>query len=131
MPLANFLAMALGFVIAAIGVLGIAAPSVLFELGRSLQSAGALYAVAVLRVALGAILIWAAPDSRTPRTLRIIGLLIIVAGVVTPFFGVERARAMADWWSTQGTFFARVWLILPVIFGLFIAYAAVPRGSGT
>jgi hypothetical protein len=130
MPIANVLAMALGFVIAAIGVLGIAAPLVLFEFGRSLQSAGALYAVAALRVAMGAILIWAAPDSRTPRTLRIIGLLIIVAGVVTPFIGVERSRAMLGWWSTQGTFFTRAWLTVPVIFGLFIAYVAAPRGSG-
>ncbi len=128
MPIANLLAMGLGFVIAAIGVLGMAAPSVLLEFGRSLQSAGALYVVATLRVALGAILIWAAPDSRTPRTLRIIGVLIIVAGVVTPFFGVERSRAVLDWWSTQGSFFTRAWLTMAVIFGLFIAYAAVPRG---
>jgi hypothetical protein len=130
MPIANLLAMALGFVIAAIGVLGIAAPLVLLELGRSLQSAGAIYVVATLRVALGAILIWAAPDSRTPRTLRIIGVLIIVAGVITLFFDVDRSRAMLDWWSTQSSFFTRAWLTMAVIFGLFIAYAAAPRGSG-
>ena len=130
MPIANLLAMALGFVIAAIGVLGMAAPLVLLELGRSLQSAGAIYVVATLRVALGAILIWAAPDSRTPRTLRIIGVLIIVAGVVTPFFDVDRSRAMLDWWSTQGSFFTRAWPTMAVIFGLFSAYAAAPPGFG-
>jgi len=131
MPIANFLAMALGFVIAAVGALGIAAPSALFEVARSLQSPSALYVLAALRVALGAILIWAAPDSRAPRTLRIVGVLIIVAGVATPFFGVERSRAVFDWWSTQGTFFARAWPSTAVIFGLFVAYAALPRGSGT
>jgi hypothetical protein len=130
MPIANFLAMALGFVIAAIGVLGIAAPSALLEFGRSLQSASALYVLAALRVALGTILVWAAPDSRTPRTLRIFGVLIIVAGVATPFIGVERSRAIFDWWSTQGTFFTRTWPATAVIFGLFVAYAALPRGSG-
>ena len=130
MPIANFIAMALGFVIAAIGVLGIAAPSAVFELGRSLQSASALCVLAALRVALGTILVWAAPDSRTPRTLRIFGVLIIVAGVATPFFGVERSRAMFDWWSTQGSFFMHAWPVTAVLFGLFVAYAALPRGSG-
>ena len=129
MPIANFLAMALGFVVAAIGVLGVAAPSVLLESGRLLQSAGALYVVAAVRVVFGTILFWAAPNSRTPRTLRIVGIFIVIAGLVTPFFGVERSRAMFDWWSTQGSFFTRAWPIAAVGFGLFIAYATSPRRS--
>ena len=130
MPISNFLAMASGFVIAAIGALAIAAPPALLEFGRLLQSASALYVLAALRIALGTILVWAAPDSRTPRTLRIFGVLIIVAGVATPFFGVDRSRAMFDWWSTQSSLFTRAWPVTAVIFGLFVAYAAVPRGSG-
>lgn len=123
MPITNLLAMALGLILAAIGVLGIAYPSVLFEFGRSMRSAGAVYFVAALRVAFGIVLIWAAPDARTPRTLRVIGVLIIIAGLVTPFLGVER-------WSTQGSFLARSWPALAVIFGLFIAYVAMPKSSG-
>ena len=130
MPIANYLAMAVGFVIAAIGALSIAAPSALFEFGRSLQSGGALYVLAALRIALGAILIWAAPDARAPRMLRIFGVLIIVAGLATPFFGLERSRAVFDWWSTQGSLYMRAWPVTAIIFGLVIAYVAVPRGSG-
>lgn len=122
MPIANLLAMALAFVVAAIGVLGVAAPSVLLEFGRSLQTTGALFVLAALRVAFGAILLWAAPDSRTPRTLRIVGVLVIVAGVITPFLGVDR--------SPQGSFLARVGPGATIVFGLFVAYAAMPRGSG-
>ena len=129
MAVANLLAMALGLVIAAIGVLGIAAPSVLLELGRSLQSAGALYIIAAIRVVFGAILFLAAPNSRTPRTLRIVGIFIIIAGVLTPFFGVERSRSMFDWLSTHGSFFTRAWPIVAVGFGLFVAYVASPRRS--
>ncbi len=131
MPLPNFLAMALGLVVAAIGVLGFTAPSTLLEFGRSLQSAGALYVVATVRIAFGAILFWAAPDSRSPRTMRVLGGLIILAGVATPFFGVERSRNVLDWWSTQGSFVARAWPGAAVVLGLFIAYSAVPRPSGT
>jgi hypothetical protein len=129
MPIQNLLAVALGLVVAAIGVLGVAAPSVLLELGRSLQSAGALYVIAAVRIGFGAILIWAASNSRTPRTLRVLGVFIIIAGVVTPFLGVERSRTAFDWWSTQGSFLTRVWPFAAVGFGVFIAYAATPRGS--
>ena len=129
MPVANILAMGLGFVIAAIGVLGVVAPSILLELGRSLQSAGALYVVAAVRVGFGSILFWAAPNSRTPRTLRILGIVFIIAGLVTPFFGVERTRAVFDWWSTHGSFFTRAGPVAAVGFGLFIAYSTSSRGS--
>jgi hypothetical protein len=130
MSIANISAVALGFVVAAIGVLGVAAPSVLLEFGRSLQSAGALYVVAAMRVGFGIILVWAAPNSRTPRILRILGIFIVIAGLVTPFLGVERSRAIFDWWSTGGSFFTRAWPMAAVGFGLFIAYVNLPRGSG-
>ena len=91
MPIANLLAMALGFVVAAIGVLGVAAPLVLLEFGRLLQSANALYIVAALRIVFGVILLWAAPNSRTPRTLRILGIFIIIAGLLT-LIGVVTVR---------------------------------------
>jgi hypothetical protein len=126
MPVANLLAMALGFVVAAIGVLGLAAPSVLFEFGRTLQSPSVLYVVAAVRIAFGAILLCAAADSRTPRTLRILGILIVIAGVVTPFLG--RTGAAFDWWSTYGSF-ARAWPLAAVGLGLFLAYTSSPRGS--
>ena len=126
----KLLAMALGLIVAAIGVLGVAVPSVLLEFGRSLQTTNALYSVAAVRVMFGAILLWVAPVSRTPKILRVLGVSIIIAGVFTPFFGVERSRAIFDWWSTQGSFFTRAWAIVAVVFGLFIVYAvAAPRRS--
>ena len=130
MPIANILAMALGLVVAAIGLLGVVAPSALLELGRSLQSASALYVVAAVRVVFGTILFWAASSSRAPRTLRIFGIFIIIAGVLTPLFGVERSRAVLSWWSAHGSLFTRAWPIVAVAFGLFIAYAVTsPRRS--
>jgi uncharacterized membrane protein len=122
--------MALGLIVAAIGVLGVAAPAVLLEFGRSLHTTTALYVVAALRVMFGAILLWVAPVSRTPRILRALGVFIIIAGVITPFFGVERSRAMLEWWLAQGSFFARAWASVALLFGLFIVYAvASPRSS--
>jgi len=130
MRIVKYFAMALGLIVAAIGILGVAASSVLLEFGRSLQTTNALYIVAAVRVMFGAILLWVAPVSRTPKILRVLGAFIIIAGVITPFFGVERHRAILDWWSSQGSLFTRAWATVAVVFGFFIVYAVTsPRRS--
>ncbi len=99
MPLANLCAMAVGLLIAAIGVLGIASPSALLELGRALQSIGGVWLLGFVRIVCGAILLWAAPNARMPRVLIALGILIILFGLATPFIGIERSRAMFEWWK--------------------------------
>lgn len=120
----KLLALAIGLIIAAIGLVGIAAPSILFEFGRALQTTGELYAVTVVRVLFGVILLLAPPTSRMPRTLRVIGILMIVGGLLTPFFGVDRIHAIVDWWSAQVPFVMRALPGIAVILGIFIVYAA-------
>ena len=120
--------MAIGLIIGAIGLVGVVAPSLLLEAGQSLLTPTGLYIVAALRIAIGLVLVRVAPDSRTPKILRIVGVLIIIAGVLTPFFGVERSRAIFDWWSSQGLMFMRLGAGVAVAFGLFIVYAVtLPR----
>jgi hypothetical protein len=126
----RLLAMALGAVISAIGLVGVLTPSVLLEFGRSVQTTGALNAVAAVRIAIGALLFWVSSVSRMRTTLRVIGTLIMVSGLLTPFFGVERAQAMLTWWSAQGQVFMRAWSALPVAFGLLVIYALAPPRRG-
>jgi hypothetical protein len=120
-----------GLIIAAIGILGMTAPTVLLDGMRFAQTQVGLYFVAAVRVAFGLVLIGAATASRLPKTLRVIGAFSIVAGIITPFFGVVRTRAIIDWWSAQGTTFLRGWAVLPVILGLFIIYAVATRRRTT
>ena len=122
MKLPKLLATVMGALIAAIGVVGIAVPSILLEFGRSLQTPSALYVVAAIRVIFGAALVWVAAASRMPRTLRVIGGVVIAAGLLVPWFGVERTQAMLGWVSSQGSWFMRAWASTAVIFGLFILY---------
>jgi len=116
-----------GLLIAALGILGIVAPTILLAVAAFAVTQLGLYVAAALRVAAGVILVGAAAGSRLPRTLRVLGALVVIAGVITPFFGVDRARAMVDWWSAQGLLVMRGWAALPMLFGLFIIYAVAPR----
>jgi hypothetical protein len=125
MRISKMLAATLGFAVAAIGALGVAAPAVLLELGQSLQTTPALYVVAGVRIAFGVTLLWAAPESRTPRILRTLGFFIVIAGVLTPFFGIERMRVLFEWWSAQSPFFTRAWSVVAMGFGFFVVYSVV------
>jgi hypothetical protein len=82
-----------------------------------------LYVIAAIRVAIGLVLMLVAPTSRVPRTLRVVGAVVLVAGLATPLFGVERTRAILDWESTQGTALTRVVAGLVLAIGGFIAFA--------
>src|SRR2546425_552653 len=106
---------------------GIAAPHGLLEVVRSMLTARGLYLVAAVRVVFGVILVLVAPSSRAPRVLRLLGFIILVAGLTTPFFGVDRARAVLDWWSARGPALMRLWAGLAVALGAFVVYAVAPR----
>lgn len=120
--LPRIIATIMGALIAALGVAGMAVPAVLLEFAQSLQTPGALYVVAAIRVLFGALLVWVASASRTPRTLRVIGVVIVIGGLLTPLLGIERFQAMLDWFSSQGPLFTRAWASVAVIFGLFVVY---------
>ena len=113
--------------IAGVGVVGVVAPLLLLDLGKSLLSSNALYAVAAVRVAFGLLLLRVASQSRMPGTLRVIGALILINGLVTPFFGVERSEALLNWFSSQGPTFVRVIATLAIAFGAFVVYVVRPR----
>lgn len=124
----KLIAIAMSALLTAVGLGVIVAPLALAEFGRWMQGPGALYAIAAVRVVFGVSLVWVASTSRMPKALRVIGALIVVVGLMTPLFGVERARAVLDWWVGQGTLFMRVWALFPVAFGIFLIHAIVnPR----
>jgi hypothetical protein len=120
------LAFVLSLFVAALGALGLISPMRLLDIVRQFQSQAGLYAAGAFRVVLGGALFFAAPFCRAPKVLRVLGIIILVAGLVTPFFGVERVHRLLSWWSGQGAMFLRVWAAFALAFGLLLAYAVAP-----
>ena len=130
MPALNVAAMIIGLAIAVLGGVGLVAPSLLVDFGNSLLTETGLYIVAAVRIAFGLLLLFAAPRSRMPRALRAIGIVIVIAGLITPLFGVERSASMFHWLSAQGFALVRVAATFAIVIGAFVLYAAnPPRGS--
>ena len=121
------LAVALCALLTVVGLSVMLAPLTMAEVGRWMQTPGGLYGTALLRIIMGASLVGVAPASRMPKTLRAIGTLIVLIGLITPLFGVERARLVLDWWVAQGETFMRIWALFPVAFGLFLLHAILGK----
>ncbi len=116
----------LGLVIGALVILtsaiSVAAPDLRLSLERSVITPVGLYAIAAMRIAIGLVFVLAAPASRAPRTLRVLGLIVIIAGLTTPWFGVTRAQAVLDWFASAGPLLMRLDAGVGMVLGAFLVY---------
>ena len=119
----RFLALLAALFVMVVGLVGVFTPDSLIAVGRYVVTPAGLYAIAAVRAAIGLLLMLVAPMSRTPKTLRALGAVVFVAGLVTPFFGVERSRAILDWEATQGTVIIRGGAALALALGGLLAFS--------
>jgi hypothetical protein len=125
----RIVAFTLSVAVAVLGGIGIVAPSALLSVAEFFLTRPGLWLAAALRVVLGVTLFLVAPDSRFPRALRVIGVLIVVAGVATPLIGLERARAIVEWETGRGSTAMQIPAMFALALGAFLAYATAPRGA--
>jgi hypothetical protein len=79
---------------------------------------------------LGGFLLVAAKATRTPMTVRVIAVVIFVAGVATALLSPDRAQLIKDWMVGRGPDFFRIAACIPLAVGCFIAGSTVTRRGG-
>jgi hypothetical protein len=114
------LATVVGMLIVFVGLVGVITPHEIAPIGRYIVTRNGLYIVAVLRICIGIVFILAAPASRMPRTVRFIGVVVLIGGIITPFFGVDRSRSVLDWWISRSSIFMRLAGVVAMAAGAFI-----------
>jgi uncharacterized membrane protein YidH (DUF202 family) len=118
--------LAFSLLVIVLGVLGLVSPSRVVRIARYFQTPAGLYFAAMVRLVLGVALYFSAPASRAPEVLRLLGVIIIFAGVGTLFVGVERYRRLVDWWLAKGHPLVRAQAAFALALGLLLAYAFFP-----
>jgi hypothetical protein len=113
----------LGLVVLGAGLLGLLSPDILVTIGRDVLTPTGLYVIALIRVCVGLLLIFLATASRMPKTVRILGGIVLIAGVATPIFGVDRSVSVLNWWAAQGPVVERLAGLVLVAIGAFMIYA--------
>jgi hypothetical protein len=126
MSAARVLVGIVGLIAIVIGLFAIASPDRLVEIGRAVLTPTGLYVIGAIRVVVGVLLLLAAARSRMPRFLRVLGVIIIIAGVLTPVFGVGRARAVLEWEVSGGPVVMRLTGLAFMAIGGFIIYVVTP-----
>jgi hypothetical protein len=125
------LAFVFGLCITTVGAVGILAPSALIWIAQHFVtfSAFSFYVIAAVRVVFGLVLISVASASRAPKAVRVLGYVIVIAGITTALTGllaIGRASSMIDWWVQQGSIVLRLTAVLILALGGFVAYACAP-----
>jgi hypothetical protein len=128
---ARSIAIAMGLVVAALGAIGIVSPDALLGIVRPFATTTGLVIGGALRVAFGTALVLAAPDSHAPRVLRIAGIAIVAAGLVTPLVGGDRAAAGIDWWAGHEPVAMRLFAAGVLAIGGLLLYGLLPAPRRT
>jgi uncharacterized membrane protein len=123
------LAFCIALFIFAAGAVGLLMPSGLEWMARHSLTSSAFYVIGTVRAALGLLLISVASASRLPKTLRVLGCLILIAGISTVLTGLlamEQARGIIEGWMQQGSGVIRLTCIPVLVLGGLVAYACAP-----
>ncbi len=113
------LAFLLSLFVAGLGALGVVSPNRLLDFSRRCCTPAGILAATLFRIAMGVALFFPAPASRAPAVLRVIGIMILVAGISTPLLGPDRTRRLLGWWSARDLVFQQLWGACAFAFGTF------------
>ena len=111
----------------AAGVALIVAPEWMIGLRSLVATQAGLLVIAVVRIAIGVVLIMGAPGTRAPKLLQIAGAILLGAGLATPLFGVERTKAVMEWEAAQGPVLIRTIGGIVIVLGGLLAFSLTPR----
>jgi hypothetical protein len=125
------IALGIAVLLILVGLTGVLWPEGLIDLMKYSFTSAGIYAAAITRMVLGALLLVAAPATRTPKTVRVIAVIIFLAGVATALISPERAQVLKEWWVTRGPDPLRIAACFPLAVGFFILFATLtkPRNS--
>ena len=87
----------------------LASPDKLRTLLHGLLKPRWLPMLSALRIAVGILFILAAPHTRLPMLVWLIGLVAIVAGIIILFLGAARTQLLANWWLNRSNASLRLW----------------------
>ncbi|MEY2509756.1 MAG: hypothetical protein QOE26_519 [Verrucomicrobiota bacterium] len=127
----KIIALGIAALLILVGLTGVLWPEGLMGLMTYSFTSTGIYVAAITRMVMGALLLVAAPATRTPKTVRVIAVLIFLAGVATALINPDRAQVLQAWWLNHGSDFLRIAACFPLAVGFFILVATLtkPRNS--
>lgn len=114
---------ALGALIGIAGLIGVATPAGLLRLMSRFVTQPRLYVIAAARLAIGVVLLLAAPQCRLTILVQITGVVAIVSGIATALIGEARVRRTLGWFTALPPAVIRLFCAGAIVFGAALVYA--------
>ncbi len=122
----GYLVALLGLAIAVIGLVGVVEPKKLTGLVRRFWTGErSLYIASGLRIAMGTLLILAAPWTNFPPLISVLGIVTFVAGIGLMLLGYDRVDRLIRWFLARPTSLVRVSSLLAISFGVVLLFAGM------
>ena len=122
--ISQIVVLALGAIICTLSLWGFIAPEKLWKMINGvMEKDWAIHIAVIMRLLLGAALIIAAPQSRFPVAMEVLGWIAIVAAIAILFMGRDRMKKFIAWFQRMTNTMVRVWLVFGIAFGAFLVYA--------
>lgn len=113
----------IGIIMIALGISCVIDVKIMKRLMRFCGEGRRLYAVGVIRLVMGVILLMAAPGTISPGVISTLGILVIIGGITIFILGVEKTKAVLSWWQRRYPLVLRLGASGALIFGILILYS--------
>ena len=125
----NLIVALIGWIIVAIGLLGVARPHLIPTAVLGWPPDLLLYITVGTRTVLGLLLFFAAPSCRLPRFTRLIGVIAFISGGVSALIGASRLESIVQWMSAKPSGIIRLFYVLDIVLGAVLAYSGSKKRS--
>jgi len=115
---------AVGVLIVSAGLAILVAPGKWKKLFTSIARGKFLYAAAAVRITIGVLFVMAADMTRTPMVTKVIGALVIAAGVAIPIIGPKKLEIFIKLMLARMGSMLRLLGIVAVAIGAFLIWTA-------
>jgi hypothetical protein len=122
--ISQIVVLALGAIICLFSVWGFIAPDKIWKMINGVMDKDwAIHVAVIMRLLLGAALIIAAPQSRFPHVMEVLGWIAIIAAIAILFMGRDRLKKFIAWFQRMTNTIVRVWLLFGFAFGAFLIHS--------
>ncbi len=119
----DFVIWIIGWLIAVEGIFFLIKPEVIRSAITFLNKGKRLYLIALARLVLGGVFLFAAGECRLVWVI-IIGCLLLASGIAGFVIKLEKIKSMTAWWLEKPLLIIRILSIIALAFGAIVVYSA-------
>lgn len=122
----QYIVIVFGAAICVACVWGIYSPSGLMTAVRTgWDKSWGMPAAVIVRLALGALLIYVAPETRFPVFFKVLGGMAMLAAILLLLVGKDRISRLMAWFERMPALGIRLWLLFGIAFGALLIYGVL------